>query len=93
MTDEDLQEAIREVSESLDNLPKSADSLSKEDKRRRQLLLLKKETLDRIKAAREKNDKDEELYNIMLYGLLTSWGKKHPYFISLVRPNLRWSAF
>ena len=93
MTDEDLQKAMQEVSEGLDNLPKSDDSLSKEERRRKEVLLLKKDTLDKIKVAREKNDKDQELYNTMVYGLLTSMGEKHPYLMSLVKSNLRWSAF
>ena len=93
MTDEDLKKAIQEVSEELDSLPKSDDSLSGEERKSKHVLLLKKETLDKIKVAREKNDKDQELHNIMVYGLLTSWGDKHPYLMSIVRSNLRWSSF
>jgi len=91
--DEDLQKAIQEVCESLDNLSKSDDPLPKEERRRREVLLLKKDILEKIKDAREKNEKDQELYNIMVYGLLTSWGEKHPYLMSLVKSNLRWSSF
>ena len=93
MTDEQLQEAIREVGESLNNLPKSEESLSKEDRKRGYVLLLKKDVLDKIKEAREKNDKSQELYNTMVYGLLTSVGEKHPYLIGLLKSNLRWGGF
>ena len=93
MTDEDIQKAIQEVSESLDNLPKADDSLSGEERRRRAVLLLKKDILGKIKDAREKNEKDKELHNTMVYGLLTSWGEKHPYLMALVQSNLRWNAF
>ena len=93
MTDEELQKAIREVSESLNNLPESDKSLSKEDRKRRYVLLLKKDILDKIKEAREKNDKSQELQNTMAYGLLTSVGEKHPYLASLLKSNLRWGGF
>ncbi len=93
MTDEELQKEIQDVCESIAHLPKSDKSLSKEERRRREVLLLKKEILDKIKDAREKNRKDQELHNTMVYGLLTSWGETHPYLMSLVQSNLRWNAF
>jgi len=93
MTDKELQKEIRDVSESIDNLPKSNESLSKEERRRREVLLLRKEILNKIKDAREKNDKSKELHNTMVYGLVTSWGETHPYLASLVQSNLRWNAF
>jgi len=93
MTDEELQKEIQDVCESIDNLPKSDKSLSKEERKCRAVLLLKKELLDKIKDAREKNDKNAELHHSMVYGLLTSWGETHPYLMSLVQSNLRWSAF
>ncbi len=93
MTDEELQEAINDLSESINNLPKADKSLSKEEKRRRQLLLLKKETLEKIKEAREKNQSDDESYNAMVYGLLTSWWGKHLYLMSLIKTRLRWGVF
>lgn len=93
MTDEDLQKEIRDISESIDNLPESDESLSKEERRRRAVLLLKKDILDKIKDAKEKNDKNAELHHSMVYGLLTSWGEKHPYLMGLVQSNFRWNAF
>ena len=93
MTDEELQEEIRDISESIANLPESDKSLSEEEKRRRAVLLLKKDILGKIKDAREKNDKNAELHHSMVYGLLTSWGEKHPYLMSLVQSSLRWNAF
>jgi len=93
MTDEELQKAIQEVSESIANLSKPDDPLSKEERRRREVLLLKKDVLDKIKDAREKKDKSKELQHTMTYGLLTAWGEKHPYLMSLVQSSIRWSGF
>ena len=93
MTDEELEQEVREVNEGLKGLPESDKPLSKEDMRRKQVLLLKKDTLEKIKDAREKNEKNEELYYAMFYGLLTSWGEKHPYLASLVKANFRWNMF
>ncbi len=93
MTDEELEQAVREVNEGLKSMPESDKSLSKEDMRHKQVLLLKKDTLEKIKDARENNQKTEELQYAMFYGLLTSWGEKHPYLASLVRANFRWNMF
>ena len=93
MTDEDLQKEIRQVTESIENLPEPDKSDSKEEKRHRDVLLVRKEVLERIKKAREKGDKNQELQETMTYGLLTSWGEKHPYLMGLVRSNIRWNAF
>ena len=93
MTDQELQEEVRYVTESIDNLPESDKDQSKEERRHRDVLLVRKEMLGRIKQAREKGDKNLELQETMNYGLLTSWGEKHPYLMGLVRANLRWNAF
>ena len=93
MTDEELQQAIQEISESIKNLPESKEPLPREEARKKQVLLSRKEILERIKVAREKNQHGEELYNTMVYGLLSSWGEKHPYLMHLAKANLRWNMF
>ena len=93
MTNEELETAFLEVNEGLKVLPESDKTLSKDDMRHKQVLLLMKDTLEKIKDARAKNQKSEELYNSMFYGLLTSWGEKHPYLASLARANFRWNMF
>ncbi len=93
MTDQELQKEIRDVGEGIENLSMPDQSLSKEETKRKNVLLLKKDILEKIMDARENNEKDKELQNAMLYGLLTSWGEKHPYLMALVQSNLRWSSF
>ena len=93
MTDEELQKEILDLGKSLDSLPEPSESQSKEEKKCRDMLIVKKAVLEKIKEAREKNEKNQELYHTMVYGLLTSWGEKHPYLAYLARANLRWSMF
>ena len=93
MTDQELQKEIRDVGEGIENLSMPDQSLSKEETKRKNVLLVKKDILEKIKDARENNEKDKELQNAMLYGLLTSLGEKHPYLMALVQSNLRWSSF
>ena len=84
MTDEELEQALQELQESIDKLP-DPDSLTKQEKRRGHILLLKKETLLRIKEAREKGNKSDEFTNIATYGVLTAYGDRHPILLRLAR--------
>ena len=45
MTDEQLEELIQEVSEKIDKLSNSEKPLTKEERNRKQVLLLQRETL------------------------------------------------
>ena len=90
MTDEELEKTIQEVSESLDNLPEPDEHTPRH---RREMLLLKKKTLFKIKEAKKKGNSSQELRNSVYYSLLTSWGEKHPFLLSLVMSQLRWSRF
>ena len=81
MTDEELQKVIQDVTNDIDNLPKDEAS-------RKRMLSLKKDILCKIKEARETNDKDIELVNTALYGLVTSMGESHPYLMYLVQSNI-----
>ena len=94
MTDEDLTKELTTVCGSIDNLPQSEGPLSKEEKQRRDLLSLRKATLERIKEAKEKKADDAEMYNSMIYGLLTSWWGKHPFLMHLmVNAKLRGTRY
>ena len=95
MTDEELQKLIKEVSNDIGSLSSSPPGkpLPENERRRKEILLIKKEILGKIKEARENNEKDKELHNTIFYGLLTSMGEKHPYLMGLVKSNLRWSGF
>ena len=88
MTDEELEQEIQNLSENIDELSK-ADSLTKQEKRRQHILELKKETLERIKQAREKKNQSQEVKLSMDYALLEEYGEKHPLLLHLARIKLR----
>ncbi len=92
MTKEQLQEALEEVSAELDQLSNREKPLTKEEKKYRGKLLMRKNVLEQIKAAKEKNQKSEELYNNTVYGLLVPWGEKHPVlmFITMRLMRAKW---
>ena len=93
MTDEELEQALQKLSESIEELSDPEKPLSKEERKHQYILLLKKETLQKLKQAREKNDKHQEFQHAAMYGLLTSWGEKHPFLLHLARIKLRWAMF
>ena len=93
MTDEELQRELQNISESLDRLADSDEPLTKQEKRRKQFLLLKKQTLQQIKQAKEKKDFIQESDHTVTYGLLTSVGEKHPFLMGLLRSKFKWHVF
>ena len=88
MTDEELEQEIQKLSEDIDRLSKS-DSLTKQEKRRQHILPLKKETLLKIKKAKEKKDLSQELRCSMDYALLEEYGERHPLLLHFARIKLR----
>jgi len=93
MNDEELQQKIQEVSESIDKLSDPDKPLTKKEEKHKRVLLLMKDTLERIKTAREKGDKGQETANMMNYGLLASYGEKHPFLMHLVKLKMRSNLF
>ena len=88
MTDEELEREIQKLSENIDELSE-ADSLTKEEKKRKHLLELKKETLGRIKQAKEKKNQSQEIKLTMDYALLEEYGERHPLLLHFARIKLR----
>ncbi len=93
MTDEELQRELQNISEAIDRLSKADEPLTSKERRHRQILLLQKETLQRIKEARAKKDFMQERDQTVTYGLLTSMGEKHPLLMSFLRSKFRWHIF
>ena len=93
MTDEELQQEIQNISEAIDRLSNSDKPLTKQEKRRKHILLLKKETLQKIREARAKKDLMQERDLTVTYGLLTSMGEKHPFLTGFLRSKFRWHVF
>ena len=72
MTDEELQQTIQELDEDMDKLSDSDKPLTRKEKRRKQILVLKKETLQKIKTAREKHDTGIQIAAIVGMGWYTN---------------------
>ena len=97
MTDQELEETIAEISESLEKSFDSEKPLTKDEKRHRRMLQARKQLLHSIKGAREKNDRNAEVKINIEYSLLTWIGEKHPvllmFLIPLVRSRYGWTVF
>ena len=97
MTDKDLEDTIKEITESLDKSFDSEEPLTKEEKRHRRMLQARKQLLRSIKGAREKGDRNTEVRINMEYTLLTWIGEKHPvllmFLMPLVRSRFGWTVF
>ena len=93
MTDEELQQSIAELSANIEKLSEPEKTLTKEEDRRKRVLLVKRDTLERLKAAREKGNATQELQLTVQYGLLNSLAEKHPYLMYLLQSKFRMNVF
>ena len=97
MTDEEIQEATAEISEILDKLHDSEKPLTKDEKRRKRVLFVRKQLLRAIKLAKEKNDRNAEIKMGIEYNLVTSLGEKHPVLLMFLAPIVKskfgWTVF
>ena len=94
MTDEELQRVLKEVSNGINKLSNLDRPLTKEEKKHRGRLSRRKYVLDKIKEAREKNHKDDEVFNTTVYEMLVSWGERHPILLGIFTQLLkvRWGS-
>jgi len=97
MTDQELEETIGEITESLEKSFDSEEPPSKEEKRHRRMLQARKHLLRSIEKAREKGDRNAEARTNMEYSLVTWIGEKHPvlllFLLPLVRSRYGWTVF
>jgi len=79
MTDEELQEAIKDAENDVKSLssPPPSEPLPYHEVRRRELILLRQLTLYKIESAKKQNQKDVERFNTAIYDLMTSFIKSH----------------
>lgn len=79
MTDEELQEAIKDVNEDLDSLhsPPPSGPLPQHEMRRREMISLRQLTAYKIENAKKQGKKDLELFNTEIYDLITSFVKSY----------------
>ncbi len=78
MTDEELQEAIKDAEGDVKSLsPPPSEPLPQHEVWRREMILLRQLTLYKIERAKKQGEKDLEIFNTAIYGLMTSFVKSH----------------
>jgi hypothetical protein len=89
MTDAELKEKLQEVAADIDKLSNLDRPLTKEEEKDRGRLRYRKYVLDRIKEAREKHRKDDEVFNSAVYEMLVSWGERRPLLMVIMTHLMR----
>ena len=89
MTEEEIKGLLQEVTAELDSLSNLDRPLTEEEKKHRNKFRFRKYVLEKIKEARDKNQKGDELYNSTYYSMLVPWGEKHPIIFGLWMRILR----
>jgi hypothetical protein len=90
MTDEELEKLIQETSEQLDKLSDADKPLAKEERRRKLVLELQGQVLQKIKDAKEKGHLQQEIRACMDYAVLKNYGGKHPLIFNYIHSMTRW---
>ncbi len=88
-TDEQLRQTTGEVTAELDRLYNLERPLTKEEKKFRSRMQMRKYVLEKIKEAKDRGLTSDEMYNSTMYGLLVPWGEKHPFLMFLVSRWIR----
>jgi len=91
MTDEEIDALIQEMSDELDTFPDDPENvLTKKEKTHKLVLELRKQTLQKVKDAKEKGNLNQEAKACMDYSLLTKYGEKHPLWMSFLKSQMGW---
>ncbi|MDD4858867.1 MAG: hypothetical protein PHR56_01480 [Dehalococcoidales bacterium] len=77
MTDQEIEKLLQEMTEGIEKLSVKDQVLTKAQKNDKGLMMAKKDTLLRIKLAREKRESNAEFNNIVFWGALNSWAGKN----------------
>ena len=94
MTDTELEDLIKDLSGQIEQLPdESEKSLSREERRTKNLLRARCEALSRAKTAREKGSLRQEVKALTDYALLTEYGDKHWIWFNLMKSRMMLLGF
>jgi hypothetical protein len=89
MTFEELEKALKEVTEKLTELAIRENSLSNKEWRLQQRLLKESGLLERIKNAKESNNKPEEVKLLTQYNMLKDAYGRNPVISYLMQLRMR----
>jgi hypothetical protein len=91
MTDEELATLMQETSEEIEQLADDPEKpLSKEEKKRKLVLQLKIQVLEKIQAAKAKGNMQQEIRAGVDYALLEKYGEKHPFLLHFLKSQMGW---
>jgi len=94
LSDEDLQELQRELKEQIEELSADPDTpLTKQQKKRKNLLQAKSRAIDRVRYAREKGSFNQEVRALLDYNMLVEYGEKNVFIFNLLRSRINWLGF
>ena len=88
MTNEEMFEIIKELGEEIDKLSDPEKTLSKEEKRHKYILSLRKDLLEKILEARATYRGHREFSLTTTYGAVTSLGEKYPFLIPFIKAKM-----
>ncbi len=83
MTEEQLTELRQEVDGELEKLSSLERPLTGEEKKQQGIYRTRKYVLEKIKEAKDKRQRGDELYNTTYYNMMVPWGEKHPILFAL----------
>ena len=93
MTDEEILKTIQELSDDIEKLSDPDKPITKDEKNRKCIMKLKKDTLLKIQEAREKSNSSLEMRHLVNYGLLDSMAEKHPFLTYFLQAKFRMNIF
>jgi len=93
MTDEEILQTIQELSDDIEKLSVPDKPITKEEKHRKRILRLKKDTLLKVLESREKSNASQEMRLLVNYGLLDSMAEKHPILTYFLQAKFRMNIF
>lgn len=95
LNEEQLKELQQEFDGELDRLASLERPLTRDEEKQRNRLRFRKYVLDKIKEAKDKKQRSDELFNTTYYNMLVPWGEQHPILFAIWMRILkaRWWGF
>jgi len=91
MTDEELENLTREISGEIAQLSdKPEKPMSRKEKKRELVLRARHQALEKVKAAKENGNINQEIKANLDYALLTEYGEKNIFLYNFMKARLYW---
>ena len=91
MTDEELENLAKELSGQIEQLPDDPEKpLNRAERKHKLVLRARRQTLERVKEAKEKGNINQEAKAYLDYGLLTDYGERNIFLYNLMKARTYW---